>query len=172
MKKIFAMVLVGLMILTFAGSVFAAGLGEDLSVMSMEQTTENKGIRFNALKEFKDEIHQINSLRIEKLDLRTQVIEKQDQLLDLYIEARENADREALKEARDIKQQIKAVNEEMKSLYQQVKEERTAFKEDVKNGDLDAAEEHIDSVISLLELVNGKIQEKIELLDDIMDVLS
>jgi len=106
------------------------------------------------------------------LNLKIQITEKHDEILDLFIEARESQDIEALKAAKEIREQVKTVNEEIRSLHDQIAAERKAFREEVKNGNIEAAGEHIDSIISLITLRNGKIQEKIELLDDIIDVLS
>ncbi|QIB28021.1 hypothetical protein [Caloranaerobacter azorensis] len=181
MKKFLTFLLAGVMLFTITGGVFAEGLNnsaKDFSEKSFKlgkaqfKIRERKNIRFEAMKEFKDEMHKINELRVERLSLRMQIIEKHDAILDLYIEARENGNIEELKEAREVRKQIGEINNEIKDLLEQIKIERKAFREDVKNNDFDSAREHINKIIELKINVNDKISKKIGLLDEIIDILS
>lgn len=169
MKKILSMILVGLMVFGIIGSVLAEELEDDLLVNSEEA---NNGKRFQLLKEFRDEIHQINALRIEILHLRSQVVEKHDAILDLYIEARENGDIEAIKATREVKQKINGINGEIKVIVEQIAAEKEAFREEVKNRNIEAAREHVNNIISLKTTAITKMEDKIELLDKIIDILS
>ncbi|KPU27152.1 hypothetical protein TR13x_06205 [Caloranaerobacter sp. TR13] len=181
MKKLLTFLLVGVMLLTIAGGAFAEGpnnFARDFSEKPFKLSEKpfeiraRENLRFEAMKEFKDELHKINQLRIERLSLRMQIIEKHDTLLDLYIEARENGNVEALKEAREVRKQVREINREIKDLFKQIRSERKAFREDVKNNDFDSAREHINKVIELKTLINEKISEKIVLLDEVIDILS
>ncbi|WP_427339350.1 hypothetical protein [Caloranaerobacter sp. DY30410] len=181
MKKLLTFLLVGVMLFTVAGGVFAEGpngSAKDFSEKPFKlnerplKIRERENLRFEAMKEFKDELHKINELRIERLSLRMQIIEKHDTILDLYIEARENGNIEALKEAREVRKQIREIDKEIKELLKQIRIERKAFREDVKNKDFDSAREHINKVIELKTNVNDKISKKIGLLDEIIDILS
>lgn len=190
MKKLFTMILVGLMVFASVGGVFAEEFDEDLTGSFLEEQQEVKGNRLEkiqarkamkeekkagrleVLKEFLDEIHQVNALRMERHTLRAQVIEKNDALLDLYIAAKESGNEEALAAAKEKREQIKGIHEEIKGLQGQVAAEKKAFKEAVKNGDKEGAQGHIEQVITLKTAINGKIQEKIALLEEIIDILS
>lgn len=172
MKKMVSILLVSLLVVCFTGSAFAMQLGVQPGEVYGENLSDKGSKRFEILKEFKDEIHEINALRIQRHSLQIKVIERRDKILDLYIEARENGNKGALKEAGEVRKEIKVLNEEIRGLIEQIAEERKAFKEDAKEGSYDAARGHAESVISLLEQVNGKIEEKIELLDQIIDILS
>ncbi|NPV44741.1 MAG: hypothetical protein HPY70_12335 [Firmicutes bacterium] len=169
MKKVLSMILVGLMVFGIIGSVLAEEAEDDLLVNSEKP---NGGRRFQLLKEFQDEIHQINALRIEILHLRSQVVEKHDTILDLYIEAWEKRDVEALKAAREVKQKINGINGEIKIIVEQIAAEKKAFREEVKNRNIEVAREHVNNIISLKTTAITKMEEKIELLDEIIDILS
>jgi hypothetical protein len=169
MKKVLSMILVGLMVFGIIGSVLAEEAEDDLLVNSEKP---NGGRRFQLLKEFQDEIHQINALRIEILHLRSQVVEKHDAILDLYIEARENGDIEAIKATREVKQKINGINGEIKVIVEQIAAEKKAFREEVKNRNIEAAREHVNNIISLKTTAITKMEDKIELLDKIIDILS
>ncbi|EOD00217.1 hypothetical protein [Caldisalinibacter kiritimatiensis] len=175
MKKLLTILMVGLLVFASVGTAFAEEPDltsrTQLSLEQMQQMRE-AGQRYKALKEFKDEIHQINELRIERLELKTQQIEKNDSIIDLYISAREEGNKEALLEAREARKQIKEINKEISELHKQLKEERKAFREDVKNDNFDEAREHINKVISIKEQINSKVEAKLGLLDQIIEILS
>ncbi len=169
MKKMLVVLLAGLMLLSFTGSAFAADFG---AMNNVQMQSEKKGLRFEALKEFADEIHEINALRIERNVLRGEIIEKQDGIIDLYIEARESGDKEALQEAKEIRKEIKDKNNEIKDNHKSAVEERKAFREDVINEDFGSAEEHMNEIINIQTSINELITQKIDLLNQIIDVLS
>lgn len=170
MRKTVTMLFVCLLVLSIAGAAFAAD--PQLPGTDPQGVLEHKRARLDKLAEFQGEIHRINDLRIERLQLRIQVIEKHDKILDLLIEAREENNLEALKEAREVRQQIKEINREIASLHQQAAGERKAFREAVKEGNIDKARTHLNNVIDLLKKINSNIEEKIDLLDKIIEILS
>ncbi|KUO75266.1 MAG: hypothetical protein APF77_22380 [Clostridia bacterium BRH_c25] len=174
MKKIITMLLVGLLVLSSSMAVFAEEPGDTLTENFLEEEQHATASRFGmrGLKEFTEEIHQINTLRIERNQLRAQVIEKQDQLIDLYINARGTGNKEALEAAKEERQQIKVINDEMKVLYEQAAVTRKAFREAVKSNDMEKANTEIEKLIGIHSHINGKKEEKIELLDNIIDILS
>lgn len=167
MKKLLTVLLVGLMVFGSIGSVFAnEGFGED---EILEQKLE--GFRFKGLKEFKEERHVINDLRIERLKLRIEVIEINDEIADLVLEAVEEKNIEALKEAKAVREEVKVINEELKGLHNSIKTEKSLFKEAMSNKDLGTAKTHLDNIIELLKELNQKIENRIELLDVIIKIL-
>lgn len=174
MKKIIMVLLVGLMVFGSFTTVFAEAPAENFEesgiFSSMEEKAGNR--RYDILKEFTDEIHQINNIRIERHRLRIQVIEKQDQLLGLYIEARESGNKDALAAARKEREQIKSIHEDMKALHEKVQEAREGLRAAIKSNDLEAAGEYVDELLEVHSSINEKIKEKIEVLGAIMDILS
>ncbi|MEA4847775.1 MAG: hypothetical protein VB106_11140 [Clostridiaceae bacterium] len=160
MKKIITMVLVGLLILSSSIVAFA------------EEPNDNLGENLLEAKEFTGEIHQINALRIEGTQLRIQMIEKNDQLIDLFIQTREAGEKEALKAAKEERMKIKEINNEIKSLHEQAAAARKAFREAVRNDDNETAGTEIERLINIHSSVNEKKEAKIEVLDNIIDILS
>ncbi len=170
MKKLITMLLVGLMVLSSSIAVFAEEPSgtSDGSALEEQQMSE----RFNLKKEFTEEIHQINALRIERNQLQIRVIEKQDQLVDLYIAVRENGDKEALEAAKAERSQLKGIHEEIKSLHEQAAATRQAFKEAVKNDDRETANAEMEKLMEIHSSINSKIEEKVEVLNAVIDILS
>ena len=172
MKKLLTVLLVGLMLFGGAGAAFAQDLENGLGDQILDEENNLPGFRFDALKEFQDEIHKINELRIERLQLRIEVIEKHDTILDLYIEAREAGDVEALEAAKEVKQEIGVINEEIKNLYSEVSAEKQAFHAELKNKNIEAAKEHLDNITDLFDTINDLTDSKIDLLEQIIEILS
>ncbi|KJS18832.1 MAG: hypothetical protein VR72_21800 [Clostridiaceae bacterium BRH_c20a] len=176
MKKVFTVLLMGLLLVNFGGSVFAEEgqliNPEDQRAQKMEQRMERRQIKLDIMKEFVDEIHTTNALKMERNTLRNQVIGKHDILIDLYIAAREADNQDALQEANASREQIKELNNEIGDIQKQINDARNAFRDEVQNGNIAVAQGHINSVIDLLTLQNGKIVGKIELLAHIIEILS
>ncbi|KRE30032.1 hypothetical protein [Paenibacillus sp. Soil522] len=175
MKKKFAALMVSLMMFAGVGSAYASDVPPappvNESMMDGEETAFHTQ-KLDVLKEFQDELHKINALRVERLGLKTQIVQKQDQILDLTIEARENGDKEALKQAAEVRKQLHKVNAELKVLWKKVAAEKKAFEKAVKDGSDERAQKHIDNTIVLFGKINGKLGQKIGLLDQMIAVLS
>lgn len=170
MKKIITMLLVGLMVL----SSFSVTFAEEANTTTVESSLEEVQMpeKLNLMKEFTDEIHQINALRVEKNQLQIQVIGKQDKLVDLHMAAKESGDKEALAAAKEKRKQIQVIHDEIKALHQQAITTKTAFREAVKNDDVETATLEIGKLTNIHITINAKIKEKMELQDMIIDILS
>ncbi|MFZ5946296.1 MAG: hypothetical protein ACOYVD_19575 [Bacillota bacterium] len=174
MKKVITILLMGLFLACSVGSVSAEEklpFGEEREAWKRERM-EQRQAKFEMHQEFVDELHSINSLRMERNNLQNQVIQKQDALIDLYIAATEANDEESLQEAGEVRSQIKDVNDELREIHKQTREERKAFREQLREGNLEAAQTHIDQVIALSTQANEKVNVKINLLQQIIDILS
>ena len=171
MKKIITLLMVGLLLFGGSGAVFAQE-AEMFEEMPLVQEEGDSGIKYEALKEFQDEFHQLNQLHIEHLQLKEEIVAKHDSIIDLYIEARENGDKEALNATREVRKELNAVNQEIRGLADQLKAESQSFREDAKNEDFEAAEEHMMNRISIAESIIDLQQEKIDLLESIIEILS
>lgn len=174
MKRIFVMLLVGVMVFASVGSAFAVEPAEDKVKAEQRKVMreEMKTNRLEMLKALQDEIHQINGLRMERLDVRGEIIGKHDLLLDLYITARENENEEALMAAKEVKVQLKELNGELQALHEQIKTTRQSLKEAKQNGETDQIELLVSEIISLGNEMNNKLKDKVGLLDEIIDILS
>src|SRR2546428_6519852 len=123
MKKKIMVLVAGLLVFAGVGSAFAAAPSSSESQAATKSITSDvdkaaKQLeKLNAIKQFQDELHKLNALRTTRLSEKTQIIQKQDQILDLTIAARERKDKDALKAAADIhKGSLKAVDAEIKAL--------------------------------------------------------
>ena len=128
--------------------------------------------RLGFMEEFQEELHKRNDAKIERLELQQQIVEKKDQLLDLTLAASKGDNIEKLSELKEVKEQIQAVNNDIKDLHKLIKVEKTEFKKLVKNKKIDLAHNQANQLLSLGEKVNEKLQDKVELLDEMIAILS
>ena len=181
MKKLVSMIIMVCILVVGGGNAFAFQGEELISIeentyntdreVKLQELRENKK-RFNTLKEFQNEIQQLNQLKIQGLNLRIEVVEKHSTILDLYITAIENQMKEELQQAKEIRQEIKELNRQIIEYREEIKLSINSFREAVKVNEIEEARKHIDNVIHLKGLVNSKISEKLLLLDKIIIVLS
>ena len=128
-------------------------------------TKEHNGKKFDKLSKYQEQIHQVNQLREERLDLEKQMVEKKDQLVDLFLAAKKSGNKEALKQVKESKKQLKTKNGELKALLTKGKDERKSLKETIKAGD---ATEQFEKVIAAQKQVNDKFKEQLALLDQMI----
>jgi hypothetical protein len=171
MKKIVAIVIACMMLFAGMGSAFAEE-GQNPPVIRDEAVEAAFDGKFAVLKEFRDELHTLNGKRVEHLGLKAQIVHKQDQILDLTIQAWENGDKEALKEAAKVKKVIHAVNQELRNLHQKMETEMKGFRQAVKEANLVQAQVHIDTAIGVFTAINAKLGQKAGLYDQIIDILN
>ena len=167
MKKVITMLLVGLMLLGGTVAIYA----EEPTDLSEEVLLE-KGAGASILKEFTEEIHRLNDLRIERKQLEIQMIGKRDQLIELRLEAKEAENKEALEAVRKEREQLKTINDEIKAFHEQASEARVAFREAVKSKDQETAGAELDKLINAVSSINEKLEDKIEVLNTVIDILS
>lgn len=178
MKKIITLLLAGLIMLGGTIAVFAEEPGDMLKDTLQESLLEEgRDLRLakleaGKLKEFSDEIHRINELRIERNELGIQVIERQDRLVDLMLAAREAGNKEALKAAKEERAQLKDLKAEIKALHEQAAAARKAFREAVKSSDMETAHSELEKLINAHSSINDKKESKVQVLDKLIDILS
>ncbi|KAB3531065.1 hypothetical protein [Alkaliphilus serpentinus] len=180
MKRIIAMVLMVCIVALGGGSVYAhtveeaTPLEENLNVFEGEGGFKGQRgqRRFDIIKELRDEIQQLNQLKIQRLELKIEVTERQGTILDLTINARENQMKEELQQAKEVRQEIKDIHDQLKEYREEVKAEVESFREAVKNHEIEEAREHIENIINIKTTINSMISEKILLLDEIIEILT
>ncbi len=170
MKKFIAVLLVGLLLIGSAGTIFAKDSGSD-NQAQLDQA-KVKAPRLIFLKEFQNEYHQINQLHKQRLELRMEVIDKHDRLIDLLIAAKENKNKEVLAKAKEVKQEINSLNDQITSNLQQIKQEKASFRAEIINKNIDTAREHLTNIITLLGNGNDLVTKKLALLDQVINILS
>jgi hypothetical protein len=175
MKKKIALLFVSIMMFAGVGSAFAASTTADSTqsetVVQDIGSTPAKVKKMDLLKEFQDELHQINALRVERLTLKTKIIQKQDHIIDLTLAAKERGDKEAVQAAAGIKKQIHSVNQELDSLWNGMRDEVKAFRQALKDRSKEQAQSHMNQAISLFGQMNVKLGQKAVLLDQVVIAL-
>ncbi|MGD9678653.1 MAG: hypothetical protein AB7V16_09965 [Vulcanibacillus sp.] len=176
MRKLVTLFLVvGLILLGGTSSAFAqANVGNNTDFFEELDLSKDakSNPRFIALKEFIEEFHIINDLLIEGHELKIDLTEKKDVVLDLTLAAYEISDFEALKSARDVSKEIKIINNQITVFREQIKTERDLFNQSIKNNELDVAQEHINTTINLTDSINQLTEQKLIIYDNIIDILS
>lgn len=118
--------------------------------------------------QYKDQIHQLNKLREDHLDLQKQLVEKQDQLLDLTQAAKTSGNKDKMKQAKPVRQQLTKLNREMKPLVKESKKERKALKVALKNG---SASDQYNKLIATNQQINNKMKQISAELDQLISIL-
>jgi|GEM_PF-1466457 len=181
MKRIIAMILMVCVFAVGGGSAYAypveetTPLEENINISEGEvdfNDLREAQHRFNIIKELRDEIQQLNQIKIQRLELRIEVAERQGSILDLYINARDNQMKEELQQAREVRQKIKTLNNQLNEHREEVRVEAESFRQAVKNNEVEEARLRIHNIINIKTLINNKISNKILLMDEIIDILT
>ncbi len=162
--------------LLIGGSLF--GINNAFAADSQNQSgntaaaqVQHLGKRFAVLNQHKDQIHQINQIREDRLELRKQLVEKRDQLLDLVLAAKNSGNKEQLKQAKAIRPQIKSLNQEIKGLIKEDRNEKQSLKQALKNNTGDGNNE-FNQLISTQQQMNDKMQALMDQLDKMIAIFS
>ncbi|MDQ0199108.1 hypothetical protein [Neobacillus ginsengisoli] len=129
------------------------------------------GKRLQVLSKYTSQIHQVNQLREERLDLRKQMIQKRDQLLDLLVAAKNSGNKAEFKQAKDVRQQLNSINKEMKPLLTDSKDERKALRDAIKNNDGQGSDQ-FNKLISTDQQINEKLKSKLDELNKLIDIFN
>jgi uncharacterized protein YukE len=149
-------------------SVSAAENQPKVEAKAEAGTTGHVGKRLEVLGQYKDQIHQVNTLREERLDLRKQMVDKKDQLLDLLLAAKNSGNKAEFKQAKEVKKQVKSLNGELKTLLKEGQVDKKALKEAVKKGE---ASEQFAKRLATNQQINEKMKEKLAELDKMIEIL-
>ncbi|NRD76746.1 hypothetical protein HPT25_04475 [Bacillus sp. BRMEA1] len=151
------------------GVYAATSTSSDSSQVTTSAQAGHLGKRLQVVSQYKTQIHQLNQLREDRLELKKQILSKRDQLLDLEIAVKQSGDKEKLKQARAVKQQIKGLREQLKPLLKSQRSEAKTLKQTLKNGG-DASEEY-QTVISTAQQINDKLNQVSADLDQLISIL-
>ena len=123
------------MVVLIGGSLFGinsafadTNQAQNNSTQVVQAPKEDKlhlGKHFNVLSQHKDQIHQINKLKEERLDLSKQLVEKRDQLVDLLLAAKKSGNKDEFKQAKEVKSQLKSIKLDIRSLLKEGRDEKT-----------------------------------------------
>jgi chromosome segregation ATPase len=129
------------------------------------------GKRVNFLNQHKDQIHQLNQLKEDRADLTKQLLQKRDQLLDLVLAAKTSRNKAEIKQAKALKPQLKSLNQDIKNLVKEGKNERVALKQAIKDNSSDVTNQ-LNQLISTHQQINAKMKDKIAQLDQLIGIFT
>ncbi|WP_379134776.1 hypothetical protein [Paenibacillus sp. sgz500958] len=172
MKKKIAAMMIGFMMVGGMGSAFAA---ETATVPVKSKVEEKATIKKEAavvkVREYNADLHIINGLRAERLQYKSQVVAKQDVILDLTLAAKDSGNDEALEAAKTIQADIKVLNQANGDLMEQFASHLSAFRTANKDNDTALAHNELSEASAVLSEVNANLKQKIELMDEVISVL-
>jgi len=182
MKKVMAVLLMGLLMFSLAGTVLALEEQQTASTSQEERRLERelrqedretaRAAKLELRREFSDELDQLNVLQRDNLAIRIEINKAHQQVRNLILAALEDENKEALEAAREAKQELVSVNKEIGALHEQLKVERQGFKDALKNNSISEAQSHLDNMLETKESINAKLRIKIDLLQGIITILS
>ncbi|MBI0577834.1 hypothetical protein IEC97_10705 [Neobacillus cucumis] len=150
-------------------SVSAAANPQKVETKVVTQTNSHVGKRMAFRAQYTDQIHQMKKLRAERLDLKKQWVEKKDQLMDYVLAAKQNREKDKLKQVRDVKKQLKAIHSDIKPLMKDARAERKELKAAVRKGD---AKAQFAKLISTQQQINEKMKAEVAELNKMIDILN
>lgn len=129
------------------------------------------GKRLEFLNQYAYQFHQLNALRSERLELKEQIVDKRDHLVDLIIAAKKIGNKTLLKQAKGVKRQLKTLNAELKALSTEAHNEKQVLKEAMKNH-TGIETEQFNKLLSTNRKINEKLKEKDIEIDRMIDILN
>lgn len=189
MKKLMVLVITGVLMFNLAGPVLA--VEEDGNLLKptnsklelqeekraereqrLEERQAEKAARLETRQEFADELDQLNTLQRENLSLRIDINSAHQQIRNLLLAAPDHENQEAVQAVREVRQELSGVNQELRDLQAQLKEERQEFRDALKNDLIPEAQSHMANMLQTKESINAKLRIKIDLLQRIITILS
>lgn len=167
-----ATILIGLMMFAGVGSAYADNAPASPAASGTGVASKHAKNKLEAMKEFQTQLHQIDNLKVDQLGLKSQIVQKQDKLIDLTIAAKDNGNKAALKQTAELRKQIKPINAEIKSLHKSIQSQLKSFRKAEKNGKVEQATNHINNAIEKYGQLNAKLGQKNELLGQMINALS
>jgi hypothetical protein len=152
-------------------SVSAAENTPTVQTKVVSQSNLHIGKRLLQTGKFKDQIQEVKTLRAERVDLKKQIVGKKKQLHELFTAAKQSKQKDVLKQAKDVKHQLKVIKKDRKGLLKDARTERRALKMDLKNDNGNTKEE-FNKFIATQKQVNAKMKEEITQLNKIIDILN
>lgn len=136
------------------------------------QTQRGQADRWEMVKEFSSEMHQLNQLQVKALGYKQQLVQKHDALMDPVLKAKEAKNTALFNKAKPIRQQMKANHDQMRQLHEKMHEAMKGFQEEVKKKNIDAARSHLNDAIKVKGQMNALLEKQVGLLDQLTSVFS
>lgn len=119
-----------------------------------------------------DKLHEIFALETTTLELRLDEMELRDSILSKLVSAYDNDYDHCIEYARELQRDAATVTREIRDLNAQILTEWQGFHEDAVAEDSAGADTHLNNIISLKTQINDKLEDKLDILEDIKSALT
>lgn len=161
MKKLIALVLTVVFVLTMGVGVFAEENTEKTANPEIQAKREEVQLLVAQLKDTRDEVK----------NLHVQIKENREIIKPLLKEIKESENTENFEDIKDINEQIKAINQQRKTLKETKEEIRLSIKKAKEIKDIDTIISGLTELLSHKDELMNLINEKIVLQDELLQIL-
>ncbi|MFC0186873.1 hypothetical protein ACFFJY_01175 [Fictibacillus aquaticus] len=112
--------------------------------------------------QFQEELHKANQIRFERLEIKQDILQKKDELLQLR--AHRIADKKGAG-LTDVRKQMKEIRSDLIQLQKKSATAKKEFKAAMKKKNHAEAKQKMDSWLLVQEEINAKLKEKVKLMD-------
>jgi TolA-binding protein len=133
-----------------------------------QPAAEKREHHLRLMRNFEDEIHKANALKIERLELQKQILQQKDKLFDLHVKTAEKGSKEKRSEKKTNWQDMKKIHQDLKALKKQAHDTKKAMHEAMKADNEKLAKEKMAQWLNINERINSKLAEKSAKLDEIL----
>ncbi|ANX14267.1 hypothetical protein ABE41_019815 [Fictibacillus arsenicus] len=135
---------------------------------NVQAVKEKREHHFRHMKNFEAEVHKANELKIERLEIKKEIVEKKDKLFSLHVKAAEGGNKEKRSGNEAIWQDMKQIHKDLKALNQEAHNTKKSMHEAMRADDEKLAKEKMTQWLSINEKINNKLSEKSQKLDEII----
>ncbi|MFD1359425.1 hypothetical protein ACFQ4X_15990 [Fictibacillus halophilus] len=136
---------------------------------NVQVVKEKREHHFRHMKNFEAEVHKANDLKIERLEIKKEIVQKKDKLFSLHVKAAEGGNKEKRSGNKAIWQDMKKIHEDLKALKQEAHNTKKSMHEAMRADDEKLAKEKMIQWLSINEKINNKLSEKSQKLDEIIE---
>jgi hypothetical protein len=130
--------------------------------------TEKREHHFRHMRNFEEQVHKANALKIERLEIRKEIVQKKDKLFDLHVKAAEDSKKDKRSGKKAIWKDMKKIHQDLKVLKREAHETKKSMHEAMRADDEKLAKERMTEWLSINEKINNKLSEKSQKLDEII----
>lgn len=135
---------------------------------NVQAATEKREHHFRQMKNFEDEVHKANALKMERLEIQKEIVQQKDKLFDLHVKAAESGSKEERSGKKAIRKDMKKIHQDLKALRKEAHETKKSMHEAMRADDEKLAKEKMTRWLSINEKINSKLLEKSQKLDEII----
>lgn len=135
---------------------------------NVQVVEEKKEHHFRHMKNFEAEVHKANELKIERLEIKKEIVQKKDKLFGLHVKAAEDRNKEKRSGKKAIWQDMKQIHQDLRALKQEAHQTKKSMHEAMQADDEKLAKEKMKQWLSINEKINNKLTEKSQKLDEMI----